>query len=328
MTSQILGGAGAFRPSTLALIAGLGLLLTSSLGAQEPGDLLGQVLRYGEPVSGIPVTLHRVTSEGSGEVASTQSDAEGSFRFPLDRVEGASFTVFFVTVDFQSVRYFGPPIHPDQPREGYAVQVFDSVRELPIPPRIVRRDVVLMPEAGGSWEVNEIVTVSNSTNLALVAETGRPTWEFRVPAEAIDFEAGEGDILPHEINFMGDRVMVLTPLIPGERDLYVRYRISGTRSGSTIPIGEATDTFNLYVRQPSHLTSVIGLETTRMVEAEGERFLQYGGLDLPAGAMISLQWARTTPPVDPVVAAVSVTVLLLVAGVAVAWRQRSRFPSA
>jgi hypothetical protein len=328
MTYQIPGGAGTRRPSALALLAALVLFLTSSLGAQEPADLRGQVLRYGEPVSGIPVTLHRVTSEGSGEVAFTQSDADGGFRFPIDRVEGASFTVFFVTAEFQSVRYFGPPLHPDQPREGYAVQVFDTARELPVAPRIVRRDVVLIPEAGGSWEVNEIVTVSNSTDLALVAETGRPTWEFRVPGDATDFQAGEGDILPHEISFMGDRVMVLTPLIPGQRDLFIRYRIPGTRSGSTVPIGEATDTFNLYVRQPSHLTSVTGLETTRMIEAEGERFLQYGGTDLPAGALVSLQWARTAPPVDPVVAAVSVTVLLLVAGVAVAWRQRSRYPSA
>jgi hypothetical protein len=326
MTEMRLRGVGAPLFAALALL--FVCLASVEAVAQDPNTLQGQVLRYGETVADVPVTLHRVTSEGSGEVAFTNTDAGGSFRFPLDRVEGAAFTVFFVTAEFLSVRYFGPPLHPDAPRDAYAVQVFDTTSALPEPPRVVRRDIVMIPEAPGSWEVNEIVTVSNPTRVALVSPTGAPTWELRIPDAATDFQAGEGDILPHEIGFMGNRVMLLTPLIPGERDLFIRYRLPANPASSQVPIAEPTDTFNLYVRQPSHLTSVIGLETTRMIEAEGERFLQYGGTDLPPGSSIALQWARTAPPIDPVVAAVSVTVLLLAIGIAMAWRNREPLSSA
>jgi hypothetical protein len=318
---------GARAPLFAALAILLTLLNPDPTEAQDPESLEGQVLRYGQPVPGVPVTLHRVTSEGSGEVAFTSTGADGNFRFPLDRVEGAAFTVFFVTAEFQSVRYFGPPLHPDAPRDEYVVQVFDTASTLPEPPRVVRRDIVMIPEAAGSWEVNEIVTISNPTRVALVSPAGTPTWELRIPEAATDFQAGEGDILPHEISFMGNRVMLLTPLIPGERDLFIRYRLPASPAGSRVPIEEPTDTFNLYVRQPSHLTSVVGLETTRMIQAEGEQFLQYGGLDLPPGSGVALQWTRTAPPVDPIVAAVSVTVLLLAIGLAMAWRNRADAPT-
>jgi 5-hydroxyisourate hydrolase-like protein (transthyretin family) len=324
-TVMRLRGARAARFAALALL--VAFLTPGRLQAQDPGTLEGQVLRYGQPVPGVPVTLHRVTSEGSGEVAYTNTDAEGSFRFPLDRVEGAAFTVFFATAEFQTVRYFGPPLHPDAQREEYVVQVFDAASTLPEPPRVVRRDIVMIPEAAGSWEVNEIVTVSNPTRVALVSPTGTPTWELRIPEAATDFQAGEGDILPHEISFMGNRVLLLTPLIPGERDLFIRYRLPASPAGSRVPIEEPTDTFNLYIRQPSHLTSVVGLQTTRMIEAEGEQFLQYGGIDLPAGSGVGLQWTRTAPPIDPIVAAVSVTVLLLAIGLAMAWRNRASEPA-
>jgi len=315
------GGSGAVQ-ATLALL--VSCIFVGQLPAQEPADLEGQVVRYGEPVSDLRVTLHRVTSEGSGEIAFTNSDFAGRFRFPLDRVEGAAFTVFFVTADFQSVRYFGPPLHPDAPREAYTVEVFDTTSVLPQPARIARRDLVMLPETGGSWEVNEIITISNPSTVALVSRTGMPTWEFQIPAEATDFLAGEGDILPHEINMMDNRILLLTPLIPGDRELYIRYRLPASSAGSTVPIGEPTDTFNLYVQQPSHLTAVIGMQTTRMIEAEGEQFLQYGATGLLAGSNIQLRWARTGPPVSPVLAAISLTLFLLGIGVVVAWRSRSR----
>jgi hypothetical protein len=115
---------------------------------------------------------------------------------------------------------------------------------------------------------------------------------------------------------MDDRVLLLTPVPPGERDLFIRYRLPAGPSRSLLQIDEPTDTLNVFVRQPSHLTSVSGLETTRIVDAGDERFLQYGGLALLPGATVQLQWGRLSgPPIDPVIAAVSVTLLFLAVAV-------------
>jgi hypothetical protein len=285
--------------------------------------LVGQVVRDGEAVPGARVTLHRVTPESSGEVASTTANDEGVFRFPLEAVTGAAFNVFFVTADYLSVRYFGPPLHIDQPRTPYTLAVYDTTSTLAEPIRVVRRDMVLIPEVSGSWEVNEVIRILNPGEAALVAGQGMPTWEYQNPAQAGEFQAGEGDILPHEVTRMEDLVMLLTPVTPGERDLFIRYRLPPTPARVSFPLVTPTDTFNLFVRQPSNLIAVEGLGTTRMIDAEGEQYLQYGGDSFEPGQAIVLEWSNAgRAPVDPITAAVTVTVVLLLAGIWGAVRQR------
>lgn len=320
----------AWRPALflrlVAAIAAATFILPVS--AQEAADtLVGRVVLEGRPVAGAPVVLHRVTSDASGEVASSVTNAQGAFRFPLEQVEGVAFNVYFVTAEHLAVRYFGRPIHPTEAAADYAVTVFDTTSVLPEPLRVTRRDVVMIPERSGSWEVNEVVRIRNSSDLALVGAGGGASWEFRIPPGAIDFEAGEGDIFPHEISRMDDRVLLLTPVTPGERDLYIRYRMPARPGSVDLPVEQPTDTLNLFVRQPSHLSGVVGLSTTRMIDAEGEQFLQYGGTDLLPGSHIGLQWRRSGSPIDPVIAAVAVTLLLLAAGVGAAVRNRRSRPA-
>jgi hypothetical protein len=122
-------------------------------------------------------------------------------------------------------------------------------------------------------------------------------------------------------------VLLLTPVIPGARDLFIRYRIPARPAEATFQLPAEVDTLNLFVQQPSHLTSIEGLSSTRMVEAEGQQFLQYSGFDIAPGTNINLTWsAGDAPPVDPRVAAVIVTVLLLIAGVWAAVRNKSPSP--
>lgn len=310
--------------SVMAIALGMAILLIGSVSAQQsaPADTLqGRVVFGAQPQSGIPVTLHRVTPDASGEIATTSTGADGTFAFPLEPVQGARFNVFFVTAEYLSVRYFGDPVHLDQPRGAYTLAVFDTTSTLPEPVRVNRRDLVMLPQENDSWEVNEIISILNTGDRALVSASGLPTLEIPIPERAADFQAGEGDILPHEVSFMENRILLLTPVIPGRRDLFVRYRIPAQPASAAVPVEQPTDTFNLYVQQPSHLSSVEGLATAQMISVEGEQFLQYGGMDLPSGARISLQW-RGGPPVDPVTAAVGVTLALLAAGAWVATRNR------
>ena len=284
--------------------------------------LTGRVVREGQPVPGAAVILHRVTPQASGEIDSAETDQAGTFRFELPQLGDAAFNVFFVTAQYRGVRYFGPPIHIDEAAAPYSVEVFDTTSSLAQPVRISRRDLVLLPQANDSWEVNDLITLLNLGSRALVAETGVPTLQIPLAQGAADFQAGQADVLPHEVAFMDGEVLVLTPVIPGQRELLMRYRLPALPADVTLPVGLPTDTFNLYVQQPSHLTSVEGLATGQMISVEGEQFLQYLATDLQPDHRIALEWTGG-PPFDPVIAAVAVTVVLLAAGAWVAIRNRS-----
>lgn len=299
--------------------------LTRPLQAQEAVDTLrGSVVLQGQPVPNTPVTLHRVTPDQSGEVATATTDDSGVFTFPLVPDENARFTVFFVTAEYLSVRYFGQPVHLTDPSEGYTVAVFDTTSTPSAPVRINRRDVVLIPQENLSWEVNEIISILNPDERAVVSQSGLPTLEITIPEDAANFQAGEGDILPHEVSIMQNRVLLLTPVIPGRRDLFIRYRLPAEPTDAGFPIDQPTDTFNLYVEQPSHLTAVEGLSSTQMIDVEGDQFLQYSGAGMSVGQTLLLEW-QAGSPVDPVTVGVGVTILLLAAGAFLAIRNRRTF---
>lgn len=305
----------------------LSLVSPSSARAQatEVADTLrGTVVLDGRPLSGIPVALHRVTPEASGEAATSTTDANGVFRFPLEAAQSAGFTVFFVTAEYLSVRYFGQPLHLTDPSEGYSVAVFDTTSSPVEPIRVNRRDLVLIPQENDSWEVNEIISILNPDGRAVVSASGLPTLEISLPEEAANFQAGEGDILPHEVSLMDNRVLLITPVIPGRRDLFIRYRLPADPARAAIPLDQATDTFNLYVQQPAHLSSVEGLASATMMEVEGQQFLQYSANGLNIGQELLLEW-RAGSRVDPVYVAVGVTILLLGVGAFLAIRNRRSF---
>lgn len=309
----------------VAIAVGVAISLSGpDLAAQQTAaadSLVGTVVLNGESAAGIPVTLHRVTPESSGAVAQSTSDAAGEFRFPLPPAENASFNVFFVTADYLSIQYFGHPLNLEQPNEGYTVAIYDTTSAPAQPARVNRRDVVMLPQQNDSWEVTEIISVLNPGGEAIVGQSGMPSMEIALPEGAADFQAGEGDVRPNEFTFMENRILVTAPVLPGRRDIFLRYRLPARPPESVFSFEQATDTFNIYVQQPSHLTAVEGIGTTQMIDVEGEQYLQYGAIGLSTESVVALEWRGGTP-IDPIVAAVAVTVALLAAGAFVAMRNR------
>lgn len=302
-----------FRRLLLPALAGAAL--AAAPGARAQQLLRGTVLNDGAPVPGVEVTLHRVRSDLSGEFGRQATDAAGAFSFRLPPPDTSGFSVFFATVDYQGARYFGGAIHPDDVPGDYSVEVFDSASALPLPIRISRRDMVLVPQPDGSWEVDEVVRVHNPNALTLVPAGASPAWEFRIPEGVEAFEVGEGEVPANQVQRMESRVLMMVPLVPGTRELFFRYRLPVSLDGAVLPFDSPADTFNLFVRQPSPRVSVSGLTSTDTLTVEAQHFLQYSGLGLPAEAEVEIEWDAAGPPVDPVVAAVAVTLLLL--GVAV-----------
>jgi len=282
-------------------------------------------VRLGEaPVASVPVTLHRVTPDSSGPVGQTMTDAGGVFRFTLPAAADTSgFEVFFATAEFRSVRYFGSPIHGGAVPADYSVAVHDTAYALPGAIRVARRDVVLLPEPQGGWEANEVIRLANDGDRTLVAEVGMPTWETPLPAGITDFEAGEGDFTAAEIVRMEDRLLYLAPLIPGETQLLLRYRVAEDLEEAVLAVTAPTDTFNVFIGQPSLAVSVEGLTSTQVVNVQGEQFVQYGRAPVAAGEQVRLTWdAPLGAPISPELAGAAAAVLVLLAGCWFAFRQR------
>ncbi len=315
------------RAAMIALVVSFPFLMMAvPAPAQESAaarQLAGQVVLGGAPIAGAPVSLHEVSSGGSGEVATGITDEQGSFLLDRATAGETDFAFYFATAEYESVTFFGPILRADETPDRYVVEVFDTATVLPQPVRVIARHMVLIPENTGSWEVNEILRVVNPTSLALVSPDGSAAWSFSIPDGVTDFEVGPGDVLPHELALMENRVLHLTPLIPGSREVLIRYRLPADASPSVLPISEPTDTFNLYVRQPAHLSGVTGLQSQRMVDLENEQYLQYSATALPVGEEIGMRWSRPGAPIDPVKAAVGLTALILGAAAVVAFRNRS-----
>lgn len=288
--------------------------------------LLGRVLLAGAPQAGVPVTLHRVTSDSSGPVGAGSTAPDGSFVLalpPADTSKG--FSVFFATAEFRGVRYFGPPLHPGDAGTGYAVEVFDtaSASRAPGAVKVARRDVIVLPEDDGSAEVNEIVRIRNSARQALVLGSGASTWEFRIPRGVVAFEVGDGQIAPDAVVRRDDRVLVTATIPPGEQELFVRYRLARGTTRTELPVTVDTDSMSLFVRQPAPETAVDGLAAPVAVQAEGDSFLRYNGAGLGPRSTVVMEWDNPgVPPVDPRFAAVGVAGLVLAAGAGLALRRR------
>jgi hypothetical protein len=308
------------------LLAGLFLLLIAPAAAQESwgGELRGQIVLEGAGVSGVEVELHRVTMATSGVIDRITSDASGSFSFRLPPIEEGTFTVVFATAEFHTVRYFGRTLHPNDEPGDYRIEVYDTTSSPAAPVRIARRDMVLLPQQDGSWEVNEIVRLLNPGRQTVVSGSGMPTVQVDIPERASAFEAGDGDTPADQVQRMGDRVLLLIPLLPGEREIFFRYRLPARPATTTLALGTVPDTMNLFVRQPSPRLTVEGLLPTELLQVEGERFLQYTTREGTPRSEITMRWHGSSgPPVSPVTAAVALTIVVLIGGGVAAYRNRA-----
>jgi hypothetical protein len=309
-------------------LALLGALAGSSAYAQSGSTLSGRVVKDGAPLAGSEVALHQVTAARSGMIGQTTTGPGGSFAFALPPADTASFNVFFVTVDHLGVRYFGAPVHRGEIPATYDVAVFDTTSALPGAVRVSRRSAILFPETDGSWSANELVRVVNNGGKTIIAGPTAPSFGFSLPEGATDFEVTEGDVASQDLTLVGRQAVFVGNLIPGPRELFIRYRLPGDQSAVEIQTSGVTDTFDVFIPEAFATATVRGLATTRVTTVENERFVQYTGTDLPAEHVIRIAWSATGPPVSPVAAALVVVAVVLAVGAWLAYRNRDGFGAA
>ena len=290
---------------------------------EQPTERLsGTVVLEGSPVASVPVTLHRVTADTSGVIGSTTTDASGGFTFELPPPARGSFTVFFATAEHRSVRYFGEPVHPGDNPDSYLVELRDTTSAGDAL-RISRRDIVLIPHADGGWEVNEVVRLMNTGTRTVVSAGGMPTWEMGLPAGAGEFEAGAGDLPTDQVRRMGDRMLLLAPVLPGEREIFLRYRMPPAGSAD-LPVGTAMDSINFFVQQPAPGLTIAGVRPVDMITVEGQRFVQMSAAGLAADSVLRMRWKGGSAPIDPVWAGVGASLLFVLVGAGAAVRNSRR----
>ncbi|MGH7459126.1 MAG: hypothetical protein ACREKN_08635 [Longimicrobiaceae bacterium] len=279
----------------------------------------------GLPVAGAPVELHRVREDTAGVVASAVSDAAGSFAFDLPPAGGDGFDVYFATAGYLGVRYFGAALHRDDPSPAaYLIEVFDTLTATlePGETRLERREVMLVPDGRGGWEVSELLRVINPGQRTLMPGSRMFVWSFELPAGVVGFEVGQGELSPGEVERVGDRVILTRPLPPGARELFMRYRLPAGKGSARLPVSHPTGRLNLFTPEDDS-PRVGGLGFAGRVSAEGERLLRYTAAELEPGAELSLRWSTPAPPpLDPALAAALVTGVVLLGGGWAASRRR------
>jgi hypothetical protein len=89
-------------------------LAPAALAAQQPFVLSGRVVdQMGQPVSGLVVLLHRVTTDSGASIGQAESDSTGAFTFRLDETP-TDDAVYFAAAHYHDSTYIGafekPPI--------------------------------------------------------------------------------------------------------------------------------------------------------------------------------------------------------------------------
>lgn len=270
----------------------------SSPAQQDSLLLEGIVLEGDSPVDSATAVLHRVGPGGTGEVDVVAVGPGGEFRFLLPTVpaDAAEGDVYFASVEYDGVLYFGRAITAAEHLDSvYVVQVFQAQE---VPPEGVSLPLevrnLFLEFTGEEWVATDAFIIDNQSARTLVAQENGVVWSYPLPPGATQPELGEGDLPPNTVTFEGGRVRVNAPLPPGGRLLMIRYRLENL--SSTIPAPGRTESFELMIREPAPPLRVEGLEFLGVVPlGPGNPYRRYVGSEMMDVTLILVETEEEGP---------------------------------
>jgi hypothetical protein len=300
-----------------------------TLGAQQV-VISGRVL-FGpnrKPLPGTWAVLHHVRMRGaSGPADSTRTDRQGEYRLRIVRADTTG--MYVVSSWYQGIAYFSEPV----PARGKAtvtlkpILVYDTTSTGP-PIRAQRRLVtVALPSKDGTRGVLELVVLQNPGTATRVApDTTRPTWAGAVPREAIQFEAGEGDVSAEAVALRGDTVAVFGPIPPDDaKQLSYSYVLPATTRRLTIPIDQAINELDLLLEDTTATVAAPGLEKVGVQAIEQRRFAGYRTGALGRGAVVAVTFPEPGFHIQTLLPyVIGLVALALVVGLVIALRKQPR----
>jgi hypothetical protein len=300
-----------------------------TLGAQQV-MISGRVL-YGlnrKPLPGAWAVLHRVHLRGaSGPVDSTRTSPQGDYQFRIARAD--SGTMYVVSIWYRGIAYFSEPV-PVRGRSAATLKpilVYDTT-SAGQPIRAARRLVTIsLPGKDGTRSVLELLALVNPGTATRVApDTIHPTWAGVVPHEAIQFEAGEGDISAQAVALRGDTVAVFGPIPPAEeKQLSYSYVLPATTKQFAIPIDQPTGELDLLIEDTTATVTAPGLDNVGVQGIEQRRFAGYRTAALKPGAVVSITLPKGPFSVQTMLPyVIGLVALALMAGLVIALRKQPR----
>jgi hypothetical protein len=318
------------NPAAGGLATALLLLLSAaSLQAQSSVIAAGRVLRPNGKdtigVAGARVVLHRVGRQKQGPIDSTFAGPRGEFRF---RYQPDTSAVFLLSSGYAGIEYFSTPLHtvPELPDTGLVLFVSDTSSSAPI--HVASRHLVISkPGKDGARAALEIVVLENDGAVTRVApDSVTPSWGTRLPAGAVEFQVGQGDIGPDGLLFRHDSAVLVSPVAPGQKQLLYTYAIPAAPGRIRLPIGDSIATANILLEEFDRRVTGGGIVKGDSQAIEGRSFRQWAG-PVAAGSVLEIDFPGDTSGwiLRVLVGAVALTLALIAA---IALRRRPVTPSA
>jgi hypothetical protein len=279
----------------------------------------------GRPLARTRVVLHEVSLGGDGRpIDSTDTDAHGRYTLTIRRPDS---TALYVVSSWRAgIAYFSEPVARGAARPALRpLYVYDTSSAGPAV-RVTRRLVTVAKlKRDGSRDVLELLELENpGVATRIAADTLRPTWAGAIPAAAIQFQIGQGDVSARAVTLRGDSVALFGPIPPGERkQLSYTYVLPATARRVDLPIDQPIDEVDLLLEDTTAVVRAARLDSLGIEDIEGRRFARYRTPALGAGAPLAIAFSDRPLGADAVVPyVVAVSALVLAVGFVVALRRR------
>jgi len=276
--------------------------------------------------AGAWVVLHEVQPGGAGgPVDSARTDARGRYRL---RVASASpEAVYQASITHLGIGYFS---ELQRPRAGRLVfgpmVVYDTTSSGP-PLRLVHRLItVAHVREDGTRPVLELVELENAAaTIRIAPDTVHPVWSGSLPAGAIQFQAGAGDVSPDAVLRRGGRVEVYAPVAPGApKQIAYGYTLPAGMRRVDVAVDAGTQRLSLLLEDTAAQIAGAPLVSLGVQDLEGRRFAIHAIDSLAAATVVAILLpAGRTRPAQLVPIVVGLAAAALVAGLVVALRRKS-----
>ncbi|HEY8106282.1 MAG TPA: hypothetical protein VIE46_09250 [Gemmatimonadales bacterium] len=252
----------------------------------------GRVIRTGAdslPAAGARVLLHRVGRGVQGPVDSVITDQRGAFRF---RFKADTTAVYLTSSRYAGIEYFSPAVHLDPTRPDTALRILVSDTSSRVPIELAARHIVVAdPGQDGNRGVLDLIVLQNRGDRTLVApDTVHPAWSAPLPAGTFGLEPGEGDVSPEALRREGDRVLLLAPIAPGEKQLILQYDLPAAVRTMTLPFETSAGFVNVLVTDPSARVTGGALAPADTEVIQGRTYRRWMG-QVPAGSTVRIELA-------------------------------------
>jgi hypothetical protein len=261
------------------------------LRAQTPvraeGHVVRMVGRDSVPEAQARVLLHRVGRAAQGPVDSTTTNKNGEFRF---RFVPDTNAVYLTSTRHQGIEYFSPAVHtnPALPDTALFIVVSDTSSSASVELE-ARHLVVADPGEDGSRGVLDLIILRNRGDHTRVSsDTSLPSWSAPLPSGTLGFEPGESDVSPNALRRVGNRVELLAPIAPGEKQLVLQYGLPASAHSLDLPFEGPADLVNVLIGDRGARVSGGGLAPADTEVIQGRTYQRWMG-PVAAGAVLRIR---------------------------------------